>query len=153
MEKNTPWHNEPYVWLVILFPLLAIVGGMVTIYLAISSDDGLVVDDYYKKGLEINKTLQRDIQAEIYGLKADTNIDHENGQLTIKLAANKDFHYPAQLNIQLLHATRKNYDQNLTANKILDTEYQSSIYKLNKGTWYILIEGEDWRLINTLTIK
>ena len=65
-----PWYREPFVWLVILFPASAVIGGMITISLAISSDDGLVVDDYYKRGLEINRTLERDKAAARHGIQA-----------------------------------------------------------------------------------
>ena len=51
-----PWYREFYVWLVIFFPVLAIVAGFYTLKLAIESDDGLVEDDYYKQGIEINRT-------------------------------------------------------------------------------------------------
>ena len=34
-------------------------GGLITLWLAITSFDGLVADDYYKQGLAINQTLAR----------------------------------------------------------------------------------------------
>ena len=70
-NNSTPWHKEHYVWLIIFFPLLAVVGGIITFILAINSNDGLVVDDYYKQGLEINRTLERDQNAANYELDAD----------------------------------------------------------------------------------
>ena len=44
------WYQEGYVWLVIAIPGLAVVMGVVLITLASTSFDGLVADDYYKKG-------------------------------------------------------------------------------------------------------
>ena len=45
-----PWHRQPWVWLLIALPMTAVIGGMVTIYIAVTTSDGLVVDDYYKRG-------------------------------------------------------------------------------------------------------
>lgn len=55
--KNTkPWWHYGYVWLIIAGPLLVIIAGFITLYLAIRTPDP-VIDDYYRKGMEINKTL------------------------------------------------------------------------------------------------
>jgi len=43
-------------WLIIGGPLLVVIASFVTLYLAISRPDP-VIDDYYRKGMEINKTL------------------------------------------------------------------------------------------------
>lgn len=55
------WWNFGYVWLIIAGPALVIVAGIITVYLALSTPDP-AVEDYYRKGIEINKTLdaQRD---------------------------------------------------------------------------------------------
>ncbi len=57
-EKDTkPWWQYGYVWLIIAGPLLVVIAGFVTLYLAISRPDPVVDEDYYRKGIEINKTL------------------------------------------------------------------------------------------------
>jgi hypothetical protein len=50
LKQKTPWYREPWVWLMIAFPMSAVIGGMITIYLAVTTSTGLVVDDYYKRG-------------------------------------------------------------------------------------------------------
>jgi len=56
-----PWWNFGYVWLIVSGPLIVVIASFVTLYLAIRTPDP-VIDDYYRKGMEINKTLnaQRD---------------------------------------------------------------------------------------------
>jgi len=66
-----PWFREPWVWLIIALPASAVFGGIITIWIAVESDDGLVQDDYYKYGMEINKTLDRDKAAVQYELVAN----------------------------------------------------------------------------------
>jgi len=51
------WKKEPFVWMIIAIPSSAIIMGVVIITLAIQSWSGLVVDDYYRKGKQINLVL------------------------------------------------------------------------------------------------
>ena len=70
--RNEPknWKQEPLVWLLIAIPFTAVVMGVVMMTLAIQSYSGLVVDDYYKKGKQINRVLARDRFAHELGLAA-----------------------------------------------------------------------------------
>ena len=62
-KLKKPWYREPWVWLMIALPASAVVGGIITIYLAVSTSDGLVVDDYYKRGKAINLDLRLVVRA------------------------------------------------------------------------------------------
>jgi hypothetical protein len=55
------WWQNGYVWLILAGPILVIFASIITVYLAITRPDP-AIDDYYRKGVEINKTLdaQRD---------------------------------------------------------------------------------------------
>jgi len=55
-ENKKHWWEYGYVWLIIGGPLLVIVASFITAYLAITRPDP-AIDDYYRKGIEINKTL------------------------------------------------------------------------------------------------
>ena len=55
-----PWFKEPWPWILMAGPAAVVVAGAVTIWLAFQSADGLVADDYYRRGLTINQELQRD---------------------------------------------------------------------------------------------
>ena len=75
MVPTRAWYREPLVWLLISFPLTAVIAGFFTLYLAIISKDGLVVDDYYQRGKEINMSLARDRAAARHGLHASVTLD------------------------------------------------------------------------------
>lgn len=51
-----PWWNFGYAWLIISGPLMVVIASIVTAYLAIDTPDP-AIEDYYRKGIEINKTL------------------------------------------------------------------------------------------------
>ena len=42
---SKPWYRQPWVWFLIALPMTAVVGGLVTMYIAATTSDGLVVDD------------------------------------------------------------------------------------------------------------
>lgn len=52
-----PWWHFGYVWLVLSGPAIVVVAGFVTLYLAVSGADPVVDQNYYQKGIEINRTL------------------------------------------------------------------------------------------------
>ncbi len=53
-----PWWRHGHVWLLIAGPAAVIVAGIATAVIAIRAPDPLVAQDYYRRGIEINKTLQ-----------------------------------------------------------------------------------------------
>lgn len=57
LESGAPWWKFPLVWMVIAGPAVVVVAGFATLWLALRAPDPLVAGDYYRRGLEINKTL------------------------------------------------------------------------------------------------
>ena len=53
-----PWWKFGHVWLVLAGPLVVIVAGFITLWLARSRPDPVVAEDYYQRGIDINKTLE-----------------------------------------------------------------------------------------------
>jgi uncharacterized protein len=59
-QDSAPWWKHGHVWLVIAGPAVVVVASIVTAVIAIRTDDPVVEADYYRRGIEINKTLARD---------------------------------------------------------------------------------------------
>ena len=51
------WWRHPLLWMVIGGPAAVVAASFVTFWLAWRSPDALVSEDYYREGVEINKTL------------------------------------------------------------------------------------------------
>ncbi len=149
MDKKS-WYREPFVWLVIFFPASAVIGGIITISLAINSDDGLVVDDYYKQGLEINRVLERDKAAIQHGLQATLNFG--NKLIQVRLDKNPDYNLPKQIALNFSHHTRPGFDKDLVLDKFGDSIYQGKAPELILGKWSIQIAADDWRLLESIQI-
>ena len=58
-KEGQPWWMYGHVWLVISGPLIVVVAALVTGWIAISHPDPVLAQDYYRQGIEINKTLQQ----------------------------------------------------------------------------------------------
>lgn len=59
-QKTGPWWTFGHVWLVVAGPALVVVASFITFYLAYSGMDTVVDENYYQKGVEINRTLMGD---------------------------------------------------------------------------------------------
>jgi hypothetical protein len=57
---SSPWWRHGHVWLVISGPAAVVVAGLVTAWIASHGQDPVLDADYYRKGIDINKTIARD---------------------------------------------------------------------------------------------
>lgn len=53
-----PWWKFGLVWMVIAGPAAVVVAGFATLWVAVVRPDPVVAEDYYRQGIEINKTLE-----------------------------------------------------------------------------------------------
>jgi len=147
-----PWKNQPYVWMLIFIPFTAVIMGAIMISLAIESETGLVVDDYYKKGKQINRVLARDQAAAKMGLSAVINLASESGTIRIQLDANSSLITNETVKLGLYHATRAGMDQNLILQPVGIRSYEANYAELGKGRWHLQLETDTWRLTGSLYV-
>ena len=146
------WYREPWVWLLIALPSAAVIGGAITLLLAIHSDDGLVVDDYYRQGMEINRLLDRDRKAAEQEIQVRLQVGNREGKFRLYLEGNVRFTPPQELRVAFLHATRAGYDQYLDLMDSGAGMYEGTIRPLVSGKWHIQVETEEWRVLESLQI-
>jgi hypothetical protein len=149
MSDTRRWYREPWVWLLISLPMTAVIASMVTIYLAVSTSDGLVVDDYYKRGKAINVDLARDAAAARHELRADIDLDMRNNHVQLLLQGNIE-PLPETLTLSLLHPTQAGYDQLLSLQHAGDGVYSGAIDDVGRGNWYLQLETVEWRLSGSM---
>ena len=58
IARSTPWWKFGHVWLVLAGPAIVVVASFITFYLAASGQDPVIDEDYYRHGVELNKTMQ-----------------------------------------------------------------------------------------------
>lgn len=146
-----PWYRHPWVWLLIALPLSAVIGGIITIYLAVTTSDGLVVDDYYRHGKAINRVLARDRAAAERGLEARIALDAVNNRVAVQLAA-RDAGLPDALTLSFLHPTTQGHDQQIQLARTGDDRYSGQFEDLRRGDWHLQLEAVDWRLSGRIRV-
>ena len=135
-----------------MIPVSAVIMGVVMIWLAVSTDDGLVVDDYYRHGKTINKVLIRDIAAIEYKLDAKLMFNFDQRLINMKLKASPVFNYPGKIVLRFLNATQAGMDRELILRRTDAENYAAVLSDLNMGQWYIQVEADDWRLLGSLSV-
>jgi uncharacterized protein len=56
-QDSTPWWKHGHLWLLISGPVAVVLAGIATAWIAVVSPDPVVDTDYYRRGIEINRTL------------------------------------------------------------------------------------------------
>ena len=137
-----PWYREPWPWLLMAGPAAVIVAGVFTAWLAVTTSDGLVADDYYKRGLAINAVLKREEAAARLGIAAEVRRDH--GALVVRLSNAR----PEALFVTLAHATRAGYDVRLRLPRGGDGAYSAELPAMPAGKWRVVIDDPrgEWRI-------
>lgn len=133
------------VWMVIAIPLSAVIVGMIMLTLAIRSDDGLVVDDYYKQGKEINRVLARSDEAARLGLVARIRFV-EQDQVELSLDQIPGAPHKPEVTLSLLHRTRAGLDRKTTMRRFADGIYRGTMKLPESGVWAIQLEADSWRV-------
>ena len=151
---SKPWHRHKLVWMLISIPGVAVIMGVVMIWLAVSTNDGLVVDDYYKEGLAINRDLKRDDEAVALGLGAQLTIEQTGDLVTLNFDKGKLAEYPATLELGLYFTTHTGFDQKLQLLRGLDGKYVGYLHgKLRDGAWNVEVAGDNWRLMTRADVR
>ena len=143
------WKQEPLVWLLIAIPSSAIIMGVVIITLAIQSWSGLVVDDYYRKGKQINLVLARDQLAHELGLAAGLSLD-ESGRVEIRFDPEVSVIPGERIELRLVHATRPGLDQDLVFDNNQLQLLEAGLQLPGPGRWNVFLQTVDWRLTGSL---
>lgn len=149
------WKQEPLVWLLIAIPSTAVVMGVVMITLAIQSSSGMVVDDYYRKGKQINLVLARDQLAHELGLAAglslvaDSSLD-DSGRVEIRFDPEVSVIPGERIELRLVHATRPGLDQDLIFENHQRHQLEAGLQLPGPGRWNIFLQTADWRLTGSL---
>ena len=143
--RARPWYREPWPWLLMAGPGIVVVAAFVTLYLAVSSDDGVVADDYYKRGLVINRELARERRGAAMGLGAVVAIG-DDGVVRADMNGFGDTAGPEAVTLRLAHATRAGLDRSATLRRDAEGVYRGRLLPPPAGRWLVTLETEAWRL-------
>ena len=142
-----PWYRQRWPWFLMAGPAIVVVAGFVTLWLAVTSFDGLVADDYYKRGLGINRLLERAERADALKLVALVDVA-ANGMARVALTSSVPdlAAAPATIRLTLTHPTRAGSDRRIELSRGPDGMYRGQADNLPQGRWLVGVETDDWRL-------
>lgn len=142
-----PWYSHRWPWLLMLGPFLVLAAGAFTGYLAVTREDAVVVDDYYKKGKAINQDLRRDRVATSMQLAFTARHDAAAGTLSgVLTSAGKPVTAPFR--IRLAHSTQPQKDMVIEALPGPGGRFSAALPTLGQARWRVVVEGPQagWRL-------
>ena len=144
-SSPTPWYRQRWPWILMAMPATSMVLGFFLLFMAIKTDDGLVVDDYYRQGRAIDQTIARSAIAAERGLAA--NVQLRADSVLVALDANEGVALPDELIVTIIHPTRAGFDQALRLKRV-DGVYAGALAPLSIGRWHVQIEdaAREWRL-------
>lgn len=138
-----PWYRLPYVWLVLAAPLAAVVMGAVLLTLATLSYDGLVADDYYKRGMEIDRQLARAEKARSFNISAAVTVD-AHGAVSATIESEEPL--GATLDLSFAHATASERDVHVQLRQVGGNLYAAVLEQDSRGFGYLQLATPEWRI-------
>lgn len=159
----TPWYREPWPWLLMAGPAVAVVGSLISAFLAMQGADPIIEDNYYQRGLDINTTLQRVRHAADLGVRASVEYDGvvRGESVWVRVRTAQPIHDTA-LQIHLIHPTRSGADRFAILGRVPNTpdtdaeftgqwpdDAQAPAARQVPATainWRIALQGADWQV-------
>ena len=127
-------------------PAAAIAMGVVMVVLALRNEDGLVVDDYYKRGLAINQVIAREARAAELGLAASLAFSPGHDRVRVQLTGARPA--PGRATLRLVHPTRVGQDQTVSLAAAGAGVLEGALAPPSSGRWRLILEDPsgEWRL-------
>jgi hypothetical protein len=139
-----PWYRQFWPWFLILLPATVVVASFVTLYIANRGADDLVVDDYYKDGLAINRQLEKKQRSIDLGISA--RLRFSDGYVTAWVEGPVE---AATLSLLLSHPLEADRDFSVELARISPGIYQALLPAGIAPRWHWTLkygQSNGWRL-------
>jgi hypothetical protein len=145
MKQDTRWYRSKWPWLLMAAPAFSVIGGVAVLCVALASNDGLVAEDYYKRGLAINQTLTRERAAVAGGYRAHLMFAPDRDRVRVTLFGEN---VPAALTLRLVHPTRAGDDRLVQLTRRAERVYEGAVDASIAQRWGVALEDSEhsWRL-------
>ena len=153
MDNPPPWYRQFWPWFIFSLPAIVVVAGLTTVWIAMNNADDLVADEYYKKGLAVNREIAKQTIARQLGVLAQ--LEAEQGLMRVKLQGKSR---PAALLLLLSHPFDADQDASLRLPQVNSGIYEAAWKVDAKQRWLWHLEPlavsseEHWRIDGELTI-
>jgi len=131
--------------MVLSIPAAAVIAGAVMLVLANATWDGLVTDDYYRRGMQINRSLARDEEAARLGLVATVAFPAP-GRVEVRLSRPMEAGDGDRPNLRFARAGRTGRDVEVDLRRSTHDTWRGDVPALPAGKWYAELGNARWRL-------
>ena len=151
-EHDTqPWYRQFWPWFLITLPASVVIAGLTTVYIAHEGADDLVVDEYYKNGLTINRQLEKKQRATALGISASLEFSAHSVAVSTQgdVSAGKLF-------LVLSHPLEANRDFTIELERLEPGFYAGTIDRPLVHRWHWILENRAspaWRLDGSVDLN
>jgi hypothetical protein len=144
-RKVRRWYREPWPWLLMSGPFVAVVASLASAWMAVRSDDGVVAQDYYKQGISINQRLAR--TAPNAGPRGATIRIAASGEVRAHIEGLVD--PPRNVRLTFAHPAAATRAEVMILELGPGGDYVGVLAKQSPGRWIVTLESDSWRLPTT----
>lgn len=132
-------------------PLAVVAASLCTAWIAFKSDDGLVAEDYYKRGLLINQKLKQSASVGAAELGATVWVAVD-GQVRARLEGSSasTSRAPSTLRLKLEQPARAGQKRIVSLTRDAGGNYVGALGAQPPGRWIVGLESDAWRLPTTI---
>ncbi|MET1219592.1 MAG: FixH family protein [Glaciecola sp.] len=148
---NKPWYKYFWPWFLICVPLTSMIFTANYVKLALSGEDSLVVDDYYKEGRGINARLDKIERAKRLTITTDLFITDNSVSVNFLTGAPKT---GEALNLHFYHVTLDTKDFSVLLTRDANGIYRATLPNDVSGKWRISMTPLDevWKIQRTVQL-
>lgn len=147
---SRPWYREPMVWLMIAFPLSAVIAGLSTVAIAVRAGGADAVPEAVRRTAQVQiADLAADQRALALGLSASVELDVGTDAVRVTLIG--DAEPPLRLQLTAVHPTTAAADAALPL--VRQGDVFLGRFAADRGhDWKLVLAPDDgaWRLIGRL---
>jgi len=137
-QNSGPAYKHPWFWFLMTPLIVVFIVGFTMLYLSIVSNDGVIVDNFYKDGLAIKTREQQDLNARELNLKGNLTLEHTLANLTLTGNIQNE-HY--KLWLHFIHPTQESQDIRVPLQKSGNLYTGALPYVIN-GRYSIMISPD-----------
>ena len=146
-EEIKPWYKQGWPWAIISIPILTVIAGVTTYFIAANQPHSMVKDDYFKEGMAINRSIEKQNKAISLNIVGNIFLDKESDLLKLQVTSNTKL--SSKLEILFSHPTQDSNDRLVKLESISGNEYIGQLPELSPAHWYIRLNDAE----NTWIVK
>ena len=109
-EDTDPWYRQFWPWFIIALPAFAVVAGLYTVWIALQTQDSLVVQSDDGMNVVTERMLAAEQEAMRLGLVAELDIQLETGAVVVTMSSLPGVDLATTLQLRMRHPTMASRD-------------------------------------------